>query len=662
MKYPNLFSPLQLKGITIPNRIFSTGHDTDLGRDGFPTDALIAYQRARAMGGAGLIVVQVVAVHDTARYTAEVLVGTSDDCIPHFKRLFDAIRAEGTRAFVQLFHPGRELLGRRNGVAQVAYSASWSPTERFRIVPRALRGEEVVELVKCYGATARRMAEAGADGVEIVASHGYLPAQFLSPTINRREDEYGGSFENRLRFMRDIARAVRCQAPAELIVGTRISADEYDPSGFGNVDALAVCEALQEDFDYFNVIAGTSASSSGAIHIAPPMTVKNGYLAPFAQQLKIAIGKAVFVAGRINQPQEAEQIIAQGAADMCGMTRAMICDPNMPRKARAGRTEDIRACIGCNQACIGHAQLGLSVSCIQYPESGRELLFGTRPTTKNPRTVVVIGGGPAGMKAAAVAAEIGHHVTLLEASSRLGGQANLAQLLPHRSEFGGIVTNLARELELSGAAVRLNSAVTAELLAASRPDVVIVATGSVPALPPFERDGDLQVALAADVISGQAMAGGRVVVYDWLADWIGAGIAEKLAGEGCHVTLAVNGVCAAANIQNYVRDAAIARLHKLGVETLPFMRLYGTDNGTVYFLHTASHESVVLDGVDTLVVASPNRPTDELAAAARALGLDTYLIGDALAPRTAEEAVFDGLSAAMDFSSDRAAPAKRVFS
>jgi 2,4-dienoyl-CoA reductase-like NADH-dependent reductase (Old Yellow Enzyme family) len=662
VKYPNLFSPLQLKGITIPNRIFSTGHDTDLGRHGFPTDALIAYQRARAMGGAGLIVVQVVAVHDTARYTAEVLVGTSDDCIRHFKRLFDAIRAEGTRAFVQLFHPGRELLGRRNGVAQVAYSASWSPTERFRIVPRALRGEEVVELVKCYGATARRMAEAGADGVEIVASHGYLPAQFLSPTINRREDEYGGSFENRLRFMRDIARAVRCQAPAELILGTRISADEYDPSGFANEDALAVCEALQEDFDYFNVIAGTSASSSGAVHIAPPMTVKNGYLAPFARQLKIAIGKAVFVAGRINQPQEAEQIIAQGAADMCGMTRAMICDPNMPRKARAGRTEDIRACIGCNQACIGHAQLGLSVSCIQYPESGRELLFGTRPTTKNPRTVVVIGGGPAGMKAAAVAAEIGHHVTLFEASSRLGGQANLAQLLPHRSEFGGIVTNLARELELSGATVRLNSAVTAELLAAWRPDVVIVATGSVPALPPFERDGDLQVALAADVISGQAMAGGRVVVYDWLADWIGAGIAEKLAGEGCRVTLAVNGVCAAANIQNYVRDAAIARLHKLGVETLPFMRLYGTDNGTVYFLHTASHESVVLDGVETLVVASPNRPTDELAAVAGTLGLDTYLIGDALAPRTAEEAVFDGLSAAMDFSSDRAAPVKRVFS
>jgi 2,4-dienoyl-CoA reductase-like NADH-dependent reductase (Old Yellow Enzyme family) len=644
--FPNLFSPFQLKRVTMANRIFSTGHDTDLGRNGLPTDALIAYQRARARGGAGLIVVQVVAVHETARYTSEVLVGTSDDCIPHFRRLFDAVRAEGTRAFVQLFHPGRELLGRRNGVVQAAYSASWSPTERFRIVPRALSREQVAELAECYGATARRMAEAGADGVEIVASHGYLPAQFLSATINRREDEYGGSFENRLRFMRDITRAVRRQAPPELILGTRISADEYDPAGFANEETLAICVALRDDFDYFNVIAGTSASASGAVHIAPPMTVKNAYLAPFARRLKMAIGKAVFVAGRINQPQDAEQIIAQGAADMCGMTRAMICDPSMPAKARAGRTDDIRACIACNQACIGHAQLGLSISCIQYPESGRELVFGTRPATSRPRTVMVIGGGPAGMKAAAVAAEIGHRVTLFEASKRLGGQAHLAQMLPRRGEFGGIVTNLARELERSGATVRLNSTVTKELLASSRPDVVIIATGSVPVLPPFERGTGVQATLAADIISGRTAAGGRVVVYDWLADWIGVGVAEKLSMEGSRVTLAVNGVCPAAAIQNYVRDEAIARLHKLGVEVLPFMRLYGTDAGAVYFIHTASHESVVLDGVDTLAVAAPNRPLDELYADAKALGLQTHLIGDALAPRTAEEAVFEGLSAA----------------
>jgi pyruvate/2-oxoglutarate dehydrogenase complex dihydrolipoamide dehydrogenase (E3) component len=192
----------------------------------------------------------------------------------------------------------------------------------------------------------------------------------------------------------------------------------------------------------------------------------------------------------------------------------------------------------------------------------------------------------------------------------------------------------------------LNSAVTKELLASSRPDVVIIATGSVPTLPSFELGASPQATLAADVISGRSLVGGRVVVYDWLADWIGVGVAEKLAMEGCRVTLAVNGVCPAASIQNYVRDAAIARLHKLGVEALPFMRLCGAEAATIYFMHTASHESVVLEGVDTLVVASPNRPADELFETARGLGLETHLIGDALAPRTAEEAVFEGLSAA----------------
>ena len=644
--FPHLFSPFALKGIEIPNRIFSTGHDTDLGRHGLPGEALIAYQRARAKGGAGLIVVQVVAVHETARYTSEVLMGTADDCVPHFKPLFQAIKAEGTRAFVQLFHPGRELLGRLNGVAQPAYAPSSSPAERFRLVPRALSEQEIAEIVEGYGAAARRMAEAGADGVEVVGSHGYLPQQFLNPKVNRREDRYGGSFENRLRFLREVVASVRRQAPPELILGTRLSADEYDADGFGEEDTLAVCRALRDEFDYFNVIAGTSASSSGATHIVPPMTVKNAYLAPFAKRLKQTIGKPVFVAGRINQPQDAERIIAEGGADMCGMTRAMIADPLMPRKAREGRTEDIRACIACNQACIGHAQLGLSISCIQYPESGRELEFGTRKSTAKPRKIIVVGGGPGGMKAAAVAAERGHDVTLFEQEKRLGGQANLAALLPHRAEFGGIVGNLAREVELAGVIVKLGTAVTPETIAAMRPDSVILATGSAPRLPPFERGAGVQVLTAEEILLGRARTGARVVIYDWLADWIGVGIAEKLAAEGAEVRLAVNGICAAASIQNYVRDAAIARLHKAGVRVLPFMRLYGAEQGTAFFLHTAAQEPVELEGVETLVVVGPNRPRDELAPALRALGIATTLIGDAMAPRTAEEAVFEGLAAA----------------
>ncbi|MFN0190440.1 MAG: FAD-dependent oxidoreductase [Aestuariivirga sp.] len=647
MRFPHLFSPFTIKKVVIPNRIFSTGHDTDLGRHGVPTDALIAYQRGRAQGGAGLIIVQVVGVHESARYTSEVLMGTTDDCIPHFKPLFDTIKREGTRAFVQLFHPGRELLGRRNGVAQAAYSVSSTPTERFRIVPRALSLDEVYEIINGYASAARRMTEAGAEGVEIVASHGYLPAQFLSSTINMRDDEFGGSEQNRLRFLELVSEAVRKETGPDFVVGIRISSNEYDVSGFEDSETLSICRNLKDRFDYFNVIAGTSASSSGAVHIAPPMTVQNAYLAPFAQQLKQAIGKPIFVAGRINQPQEAEEIIASNSADMCGMTRAMICDPRMPSKAKAGRTEDIRACIACNQACIGHAQLGLSISCIQYPESGRELQFGVRPMVKTSKKILVVGGGPAGMKAAAVAAETGHNVTLWERSKRLGGQELLAQLLPHRSEFGGIITNLSREMELAGVDVKLGMDAMPENIATFAPDAIVVATGSNVRFPVFERGEGIDVLHAHDIIKGQGRIGRRVVVYDWLADWIGVGIAEKLAVDGCEVILAVNGVCPAASIQNYVRDAAIARLHKLGVKMLPFSRLYGADSRTVYLIHTASQEAVVLEDVDTLVTCSPNKPNDELSASIKMLGISFHLIGDALSLRTAEEAVFEGLNAAI---------------
>ena len=648
LRFPNLFSPFRIKKTEFRNRIFSTGHDTYLPEGGLPSPALIAYQAARARGGAGLIIIQVVGVHETARYTGELLMGTDDLCIPKYRELIDAIHAHGTKVLVQLFHPGRELLGRPEGVIQPAFAPSFSPSERFRTVPRPLSTEMIAEIIEGYGAVARRMIEAGADGLEIVASHGYLPAQFLNPRVNRREDAYGGSLENRLRFTREAIAAVRKAVPEEVIVGMRFSGDELDVDGLNEDETIAMARLIKGELDYLNVIAGTSAAAAGAVHIVPPMTVNHAYLAPYAAKLKQTTGSAVFVAGRINQPQEAERIIAEGAADMCGMTRAMITDPEMPNKARAGLLDDIRACIGCNQACIGHFQLGLPISCIQFPESGRELAYGAKPRAPQPRRVMVIGGGPAGLKAAAVAAERGHDVTLHEKGSRLGGQALIAQLLPGRAEFGGLATNLIREAERHGAKLMKNSAVTAAMVRAENPDAVILATGSRLEKPPFEgSDTASNVVHAADVFAGRVKTGSNVVVYDWLADWVGSGVAERLAGEGAYVRLAINGICPAANIQNYVRDVFIARLHRLGVAVLPMMRLYGVDDRTAYFLHTAAQEPVTLDDVDTIVLACPNAPCDELADELRGVVKEIHLAGDCLAPRTAEEAVFEGLKAGL---------------
>ncbi|MGE0006993.1 MAG: FAD-dependent oxidoreductase [Parvibaculaceae bacterium] len=642
--FPHLFTPCKVKTTEFRNRIFSTGHDTYLPEKYLPSDALIAYHVARAKGGAGLIIVQVTGVHESARYTADLLMGTDDGCIKPFARMIDAIHREGTKVFVQLFHPGRELLGRPEGVAQAAFAPSFSPSERFRTAPRPMSLAMIEEIIDGFGEAARRMAEAGADGVEIVGSHGYLPAQFLNPRVNRRDDRFGGPLENRVRFIREAAQAARRKVPADFIVGLRFSGEELDADGLQEDETLAACRLLKDDLDYFNVIAGTSASQGGAIHIVPPMLIENAYVAPYARKLKQSIGKPVFVAGRINQPHEAERVIAEGAADMCGMTRAMICDPQMANKAKAGATDDIRACIACNQACIGHFQLGLSISCIQHPETGRELDYGDKPRAARRKRVMVVGGGPAGLKAASVAAERGHEVTLYEKDAQLGGQARLAQLLPARAEFGGIITNLAREAERAGARIVRNTTVTPGFLESEAPDAVILACGSLPQRPPAEIGDDAHVIHAVDVLKGEK-TGSRVVIYDWLADWIGLGVAEKLAGEGVDVRLAVNGLSAGIAIQNYTRDAHLARLHRLGVKVIPLMRLYGADATTAYFLHTAAQEPVVLEEVDTIVLACPNAPEDSLTRTAEAF--EHYLVGDCLAARTAEEAVYEGLKAGM---------------
>lgn len=333
---------------------------------------------------------------------------------------------------------------------------------------------------------------------------------------------------------------------------------------------------------------------------------------------------------------------------MIGMTRAQIADPEMANKAREGRTDDIRACIACNQACIGHMQMGIGISCIQRPETGRELDYEAKPRASDPRTVLVAGGGPAGMKAAAVAAERGHRVILCEASNRLGGQALLAQELPGRAEFGGIVTNLAHEMEQHGVELRLGTNVTPDLVRAEGVDAVIVATGALPWRPTIEGEDEAHIVNAWQVLQGEANVGGRVVVADWRCDWIGLGIAERLARDGCKVTLAVNGYMPGQMIQMYVRDRWIGDLNKLGVEMIPYARLFGADSSSAYLQHTTSGEPIIIDEVDTIVTTLGHQSVTTLADALEDWDGDVLLAGDCLSPRTCEEAVLEGLKAGFE--------------
>lgn len=649
--FPHLFSPLTIRGHTIRNRIFSTGHDTKMPENYGVSDALIAYHLARARGGAGLIVTQVAGVHRTAMYTTYMLMATSDACIPGYRKLAEALHAEGTIVYGQLFHPGREIMESQDGALPVAYAPSAVPNERFHVMPRPMSKRLIREIVQGYAEAARRLTGAGLDGVEIVGSHGYLPSQFLNPRVNLRQDRYGGSERNRLRFLEEVLDAVRAAVGPDKAVGLRLSGDEADSEGLTEGDSLAAVVALESRLDYVNVIAGTSASLGGAVHIAPPMMVPSAYVAPFAAQVKARVKIPVFVAGRINQPQTAEQVLAGGQADMCGMTRALIADPEMPNKAREGRPDDIRACIACNQACIGHFHLGHVISCIQHPETGRELQYPEREGRREPapakRRILVAGGGPAGMKAAAVAAERGHAVTLYEAGPRLGGQALLAQLLPGRAEFGGLVTNLERELERAGVKVVKNTPVDRALVEREKPDALVIATGGKPRWPLVEGAETGHLVDVWQVLKGEANVGASVIVADWRCDWIGMGIAEKLARDGCHVRLAVAGLVPGQSIPLYVRDHWAGTLHKLGVEVIPYARLYGVDGETAYFQHIASGEPLIFEGVDTLVLAQGQEQVDTLADELAGLELELHQIGDCLAPRSAEEAVLEGLRAGM---------------
>jgi 2,4-dienoyl-CoA reductase-like NADH-dependent reductase (Old Yellow Enzyme family) len=649
----HLFSPITIRRLTIKNRILSTGHDTTLPTAFVPNEALNAYHRARAEGGVGLIIMQVAGVHETARYTSHLLMAINDDCIPGYRRIAETVHAQGCALFGQLFHPGREIMESQDGSAPVAYAPSAVPNERFHVTPRPMSLALIKEVVDGYAAAAKRLETAGLDGVEVVASHGYLPAQFLNPRVNLREDQYGGSDENRHRFLREVVAAIRAATGPDFIIGLRISGDEKDSDGLSDSDSLKALTALEGLFDYYNVVAGTSASIGGAVHIAPPMAFANGYTAPLSAAVKARSKTPVFVAGRINQPQDGDKIIASGQADMVGMTRALICDPEMPGKAEAGKLDDIRACIACNQACIGHFHMGYPISCIQHPETGRELTYGKLTPATTRRRIMIAGGGPAGMKAAAVAAARGHEVTLYEASPRLGGQALLAQLLPSRAEFGGIVTNLSREMELAGVTVNLNQAVTPELVTAMRPDALIIATGATPrSAAAIEGVETAQVVNAWQVIRNEVNIGASVLIADWRCDWIGMGIAEKLARSGCRVRLAVDGYMAGQRIHQYVRDHWIGVLHDLGVEVIPYAKLFGVDGDTVYLQHVTSGAAMVYEGVDTLVASLGHERAATLEDAMAGITIDgqaleTHLIGDCLTPRTAEEAVLEGLKVAV---------------
>jgi len=642
--FDKLLQPIELGPTRIRNRLFSPPHGTTLGHGGVVTDDLIAYHRTRARGGVGLITIEGMTLHPSYGFEDSFLYAGSDRIIPGLNKLAETCRAEGTPVFGQLFHAGRGVRLSHDGSKPLAYSASDVPDERYRVIPVPMPNDMVWELIDSYANAAGRLAEANLNGVEILAGMGYLISQFLNPQTNLRKDEFGGSADNRLRFLREILSRCRTRIGDDRTLGIRVTLDEKTDKALGADEVIKICVALEKDnaVDYFSVISGSSASPEGWVHVFPPMSVAQGFVADDAAGLKQSVGKPVLVAGRINQPQIAQQIISENKADMVGLARALISDPEFLNKMAEGRAEEIRACIGCNQACVGHRLAHFPVSCIQNPLSGRELQMGELRRTRKPGSVLVIGGGPAGMKAAVVAAQRGHQVQLHEKTNSLGGQVRLAEALPGRAEFGGVSTNLQGELKRAQVDIQLNSYLDADAVKAINPDKVILAIGAVTRLPDVDVEG-VDLIDAWSIIRGEVSAGKNVVIADWSCDWSALGVAEKLARDGHYVRLMSNGSVAGESIQGIVRDQWIGVLHGLGVEMTAYARFFGGLDGQAFFQHMTGGNAIVCDDVDSIVSCYAPRSNREFDWLEDMENLEVVKIGDAIAPRTVEEAVLEGL-------------------
>jgi len=641
-----LFEPLIIRKKVLKNRIFSTGHMAVMLKEGCPTESMIAYHEAKAKGGAALTIIEAARVHPSGDSGRPAIRAYDPNCISGYKKLTAACHQYDCLVFGQLTHPGREMADLEDGTSPVAYAPSAIPNERFHVMPRELSEHMIQEIVVGFKISAQNLKKARLDGIEIVASHGYLLGQFLNKNINKRQDRYGGNFENRHRILDEIIDAVKLGSSNDMLIGVRLSGDEKEFRGIELQETIKIVEKLTQNkkIDYINVTAGTSAGLAGSTHIVPSMRFEAGYTIPLAKAIKAVTNKPVFVAGRINTPNIAEEALLNKAADMCGMTRAIISDPQMPQKAESGRLDEITACVGCNQACIGHMLNGKPISCIQSPETGRELKFNKLKPPLKKRQILIIGGGPAGMKAATVAASRGHEVKLIEASSKLGGQINLAEKLPGRSEFGGITTNLANKLNSQNVEIKLNTKVSADFVIQEAPEVVILATGGRSFEPIIEGRENAHVVTAWQILEGKANVGSRVAIADWRCDWVGLGLAELLARQGCHVRLACNGMVPGQTVNQYVRDNWLGILHKLNVETLTHLRLHGIDSEDAYFQHTLSGEPVILNDVDTLVTAFGAGSSNSLEKDLKNnFHSKLHVIGDALSPRTVEEAILDGL-------------------
>jgi mycofactocin system FadH/OYE family oxidoreductase 2 len=644
-----VFSPLQIGSVTVENRILSSAHLTHLAENGLWTDGHLEYYLTKARGGIGLIVTGAQSVQRWNR--PRLPLGDMDNPFvagqpERYRRVIDAVHQHGTRIFAQLAHGGRQ-----NWDAFAAMEPLIAPSPVacpvVGHVPKEMEPEDIDRLIDDFADAARIMHESGFDGVEVHCAYGYLLTEFLTPTTNRRTDEYGGSLENRMRLPVAIVRRVREAVGPDMVVGVRMPGDEYVDGGLTVEDAQQIAVAFEATglIDYLSITAGTYTNIQS---MDVPMYVPLGYNRHLAAAIKDEVDLPVMVAGRIKDPEMAENTIAEGQADMVAMTRATIADPDLPRKMEEGREEEIRNCIACNQRCLGNLALGLPVGCTVNPVAGREYdPFWAEPQPAEPaRRVLIIGGGPAGCEAARVLAERGHRVTIVDAGDELGGQLLTVQKASGREEWQDVNRYHARQLERLDVDVRLNTIADVSLVLDSGADTVIVATGSKPRTNPWDHlpplDGVETARNVRDVLNHTVDIGERVVVYAGDNHIQGLTTADTLLDRGKDVTVVIPQEVPGKLAEAQTTWALMTRLGAkgvAGVEMLTAVTAFGA--GVVSCLNLLTGRTFDLP-CDAVVSSFGGIADDDLYFQLKGKVADLRRIGDCVAPRTADTAIYDG--------------------
>ena len=662
--YPLLFTSITLNRLELRNRIVVPAMHLNCTPGGAVSDQLVAFYRERAAGGAGLMIVGGCVINQKAGGPIFVSIMKDED-IPGLSRLASAAHEHGAAVGAQLYMAGAYSHAMLIGGEAISASAHTSRYTREEC--RAMSLEEIAQVQDDFAAAARRAKEAGLDMVEILGSAGYLICQFLSPAINQREDEYGGSLDNRMRFGLETIAKVRAAVGDDFCVGMRIAGNDFVPGGHTNDEAAVFAQACEAaGVDMINVTGGWHETRVPQItQELPP-----GGFSYLARGVKWAV-KSVSVAAsnRIHSPDLAEAILARGDADLICMGRPMLADPELPLKAQAGAPELIRRCVACNQGCFDAIPQMKPVGCMVNPRAGREAKDPGPTPAAAPRKVVVIGGGPGGCMAAITAASRGHKVTLMEKADRLGGQLAWWNQPLMKNDFGSIPAWQTATLDELGVEVLLETEATPEAVAALAPDAVVVATGSAPALPPIPGADRDNVFTAWQVIQGEALCRGRVVVIGggavgletalyvarqgaltpeqtYFIELFGAETPEvvgRLVAQGSHQVTVLEALPKiGAGIGRSTRWITFGLIQRFGVTVHTKVRVKAIEPGKVLAEVDGQEQELA---ADTVILATGTKPQTALAEALQARGLKVELVGDAGGGADALNAIRSGYKA-----------------